>query len=223
VLLKQWRSIRMLSPWVTAMAGIFLSVTAGVTVPATSYPARPGMTCAALNATAEVWVTRLATVTPAIFLTPTPWQGTPYLGPLNTRTVPSLLLLTPDGRASMQAWRGRITPLPTNMTAEEIEWRVRLDLAAHGGKSYDFPTETCGKPIEIAGRTIALPADTYVSGVMTDVDCVAGSPCDVEIPAYGIVHGYSSISVGLATGRINGESVAHGEEHYFDFLKSALQ
>jgi hypothetical protein len=110
---------------------------------------------------------------------------------------------TPDLTRSVQAATTALVVLQTQIASTPV-----VSLA----------DQTRGRPITIAGRTVQLPADAAVKG-----EVVTGGPCrECDLPAYLIERRHSRINVGIRTGRINGQAIARGEEHAFDFLHQAL-
>jgi hypothetical protein len=113
-------------------------------------------------------------------------------------------------------------------TEEQKRERILREEFERGGRIINLAAETRGQLVTIAGRQVRFPSDAYVEGWITNISCLAvdskrpAEPC-AEAPAYHIRRGQSSISVGALTGRINGEQLAPGEEHFFDFLKDALR
>lgn len=86
----------------------------------------------------------------------------------------------------------------------------------------DIRAETQGKPIKLGNKTVQLPPDTYVEGVVTHVMC-GGTPAQCETPFYNIRRGRSLINVTVHSGRILSDHPATGEEQAFEFLKRALR
>ena len=116
---------------------------------------------------------------------------------------------------------GPPTAVPTLAGETPEQYRQRL-LREGGGKVYDIREETRGKPVTLGGKTVQLPPDAYVDGMVTHVLC-GGSPEACETPFYNIRRGRSLINVTVRTGRILSEHIAPGEEGAFDFLKEALR
>ena len=115
----------------------------------------------------------------------------------------------------------RATAIPTLPGETREQYRQRL-LQQGGGRIYDIRDETRGKRITLGGKSVQLPPDAYVDGIVTDSLC-AGIRTDCEVPFYNIRRGSSLINVGERSGRVISEHLAPGEERAFDFLKEALR
>jgi hypothetical protein len=146
---------------------------------------------------------------------PVPAQPTVAVLPLPVPTITPLVIGTV---------RPLRTPIPENLTEQEIDELKRSHLAtveAQGGRRVVLSgPQTRGSTITIAGRQLALPTDAWIESLILAGTCAG--PCP-ELPLYQIKRGNSTISVGIPTGRINGEQIAPGEEGAFDFLKAALK
>ncbi len=108
---------------------------------------------------------------------------------------------------------------PARASAEtDAQYRQRAAAALKpGGTVFGFPQETRGRPVEIAGRMVQLPADAYVDGVITNALCAPGAEL-CETPALVIRRGASHVTVGTRSGRVLNGRTAPGDEHAFDFL-----
>jgi len=115
------------------------------------------------------------------------------------------------------------TPLPTiaGETREQYRQRLLAQAQRAGGQIHDIRQDTRGKPITVGGKTVQLPPDGFVYGMVTDVLCAPGRTC--ETPFFIIQRGNSQVNVGVHSGRILEERLAPGEERAFDFLKEALR
>ena len=82
--------------------------------------------------------------------------------------------------------------------------------------------ETAGSTIEVAGKQIKLPPDTYVYAYVIIADCVVGTPCP-EPPVYGLKRGGSQVTVEKRSGKLWYETIAPGEVDPFKFLKEGLR
>lgn len=102
----------------------------------------------------------------------------------------------------------------------EQQYQARVSV---GSTVINLARESRGKPITIAGRTVQLPPDAYLYGIVAGVMCVEGAGQCPEAPAYVIKRGNSVINVVPRNGKIQGEYVAPGEEGAFDFLRESLE
>ena len=82
--------------------------------------------------------------------------------------------------------------------------------------------ETPGKPIKLRRRTVELPPDAYVEGIIAGVTCPVGLVCP-QTPLYNIVRGHSKLTVSAPTGEIVRERTVPGEEAAFEFIHAALR
>lgn len=84
--------------------------------------------------------------------------------------------------------------------------------------------QTSGAEITIAGKTIKLPEDAQLGGLVVDVLAVQGAtdPMADHLPLIIIQRGSSTVYVGLNDGVFVYGSLAPGEEGAFDFLKESF-
>jgi hypothetical protein len=82
--------------------------------------------------------------------------------------------------------------------------------------------QTLGATIRIAGMTIVLPPDTYVSAYEPYEKCVVGQPCP-DPPIYELRRGASSLRIEAQSGAVLEERTAPGETAAFEFLHGALR
>jgi hypothetical protein len=157
----------------------------------------------------------LQTQPPVQLITPSLAQPTIELPPSPHATI------TPFTVGTVRPLR---TSIPGTMSEQEMDALKRSVMAtaeAEGSRTVALSgPRTRGSTITIAGRRITLPPDAWVESYIVAGTCAG--PCP-ELPLYQIKRGNSIISVGIPTGRINGEQVALGEEGTFDFLKEALR
>jgi hypothetical protein len=76
--------------------------------------------------------------------------------------------------------------------------------------------------IGIAGRTLQLPADAYVSAYEPYVQCTAGTPCP-DPPIYELHIGTASLRIEAQSGTVLEESIVEGQSGAFDFVREALR
>lgn len=143
------------------------------------------------------------TVVPALELT-TP---TPTPTPIATPSPPDLP--TPSRLIGSSA--------PERMTLEEELADERAVLEANR-----LRRETRIDKITVNGRDIDLPVGVELTGVISNILCVAPNPCP-ETPIFVLESGKSRINISAPTGVISGETLAPGEEHAFDSIKEALR
>jgi len=84
--------------------------------------------------------------------------------------------------------------------------------------------QTSGAEITIAGKTIKLPEDAQLGGLVVDVLALQGvtNPMVDHLPLIIIQRGSSEVYVGLNDGIFVYGVLASGEEGAFDFLKEAF-
>ena len=82
--------------------------------------------------------------------------------------------------------------------------------------------ETAGSTIEVAGKQIKLPPDTYVFAFVVTANCIVGMPCP-ESPVYVLKRGNSQVGVETGNGKLWNEIVAPEDVRPFEFLKEGLK
>ncbi|MCA0753719.1 hypothetical protein KP806_01555 [Paenibacillus sp. N4] len=103
---------------------------------------------------------------------------------------------------------------------EQKEYRklVKKHIEKHGEKVSVSGQETKGIDIEVAGKKIKLPEDTYIDGII-----VSGHVEGSSLPAYVIRKGNSSVKIGVNTGIVFDEIVDSNDSDPFKFLDAVKQ
>lgn len=82
--------------------------------------------------------------------------------------------------------------------------------------------QTRGAMILVAGRSVQLPPDAYVSSYEPYVECTPGQPCP-DPPIYELRRGAASLRIEARSGAVIDETIVPGDAGAFDFLREALK